>query len=745
MAKPEQLLHMEYSEIMQKSYIDYAMSVIVSRALPDVRDGLKPVQRRTLYDMHELGIRHDKQHRKCARIVGDTMGKYHPHGDSSIYGALVVLAQDFKMGLPLIDGHGNFGSKEGDNPAAMRYTEARLRKVTEDAYLADLDKDVVDFVPNFDETEKEPEVLPVRIPNILINGAEGIAVGMATSIPTHNLSEVIDGVIAYMKNPDINTAQMLEIIQGPDFPTGGIVTNKDDLLEIYSTGTGKIKIRGKVEIEKLKGGKQAIVIKEIPYTMLGASIGKFLNDVYSLVEKKQTTDITDISNQSSKEGIRIVIELKKGADAENVCNLLYKKTKLEDTFGVNMLAVANGRPETMGIVPIIRHNVDFQYELCTRKYTTLLQKERDKKEIQEGLIKACDVIDLIIEILRGSKSVKDAKNCLVTGETKGIKFKTDASKKDASKLKFTERQAQAILDMRLSKLVGLEIQALMADYENTMKNIQAYSEILEKKSVMAKTIIKDLKAIKKEFATERKTVIDNLAEVVYEEKPIEEIDVVILLDKFGYARTIDVATYERNKEAADKESKQIIFTTNLSKLGIFTNEGNLHLIKVLDLPFGKFRDKGVPIDNVSKFDISKENFLLVEALDNLKDKKLVFGTKHGMVKVVEGDEFDVQKRTTAATKLGDDDELLCVYVVDEGDTIVMQSKNNYFLRIEALSIPEKKKGAIGVRGIKLTKDDELVKIHYITEGRNKTVTVKGKKISLNRLHIGNRDTKGVKK
>ena len=745
MAKPEQLLHMEYSEIMQKSYIDYAMSVIVSRALPDVRDGLKPVQRRTLYDMHELGIRHDKQHRKCARIVGDTMGKYHPHGDSSIYGALVVLAQDFKMGLPLIDGHGNFGSKEGDNPAAMRYTEARLRKVTEDAYLADLDKDVVDFVPNFDETEKEPEVLPVRIPNILINGAEGIAVGMATSIPTHNLSEVIDGVIAYMKNPDINTAQMLEIIKGPDFPTGGIVTNKDDLLEIYSTGTGKIKIRGKVEIEKLKGGKQAIVIKEIPYTMLGANIGKFLNDVYSLVEKKQTTDITDISNQSSKEGIRIVIELKKGADAENVCNLLYKKTKLEDTFGVNMLAVANGRPETMGIVPIIRHNVDFQYELCTRKYTTLLQKERDKKEIKEGLIKACDVIDLIIEILRGSKSVKDAKNCLVTGETKGIKFKTDASKKDASKLKFTERQAQAILDMRLSKLVGLEIQALMADYENTMKNIQAYSEILEKKSVMAKTIIKDLKAIKKEFATERKTVIDNLAEVVYEEKPIEEIDVVILLDKFGYARTIDVPTYERNKEAADKESKQIIFTTNLSKLGIFTNEGNLHLIKVLDLPFGKFRDKGVPIDNVSKFDISKENFLLVEALDNLKGKKLVFGTKHGMVKVVEGDEFDVQKRTTAATKLGDDDELLCVYVVDEGDTIVMQSKNNYFLRIEALSIPEKKKGAIGVRGIKLTKDDELVKIHYITEGRNKTVTVKGKKISLNRLHIGNRDTKGVKK
>jgi len=745
MAKPENLLHMEYSEIMQKSYIDYAMSVIVSRALPDVRDGLKPVQRRTLYDMHELGIRHDKQHRKCARIVGDTMGKYHPHGDSSIYGALVVLAQDFKMGMPLIDGHGNFGSKEGDGAAAMRYTEARLQKITEDAYLADLDKDVVDFVPNFDETEKEPEVLPVRIPNILVNGSEGIAVGMATSIPTHNLSEVIDGVIAYMKNPDINTAEMLEIVKGPDFPTGGIVTNKDDLLEIYSTGTGKIKIRGKVEIEKLKGGKQAIVIKEIPYTMIGANIGKFLNDVFGLVEKKLTTDITDISNQSSKEGIRIVIELKKGADAENVCNLLYKKTRLEDTFGVNMLAVANGRPETMGIVPIIRHNVDFQYELATRKYTTLLKKERDKKEIQEGLIKACDVIDLIIEILRGSKSVKDAKNCLVTGDTKDIKFKTETSKKDASKLKFTERQAQAILDMRLSKLVGLEIQALMADYENTMKNIQEYSEILDKKAVMAKTIIKDLKAFKKEFGTERKTVIDNVAEAVFEEKPIEEIDVAVLIDKFGYARVIDIPTYERNKEAADKESRQIIFTTNLSKLGIFTNEGNLHLVKILDLPFGKFRDKGVPIDNVSKFDISKENFLLVEALENLKGKKLVFGTKHGMLKLVDGGEFDVSKRTTAATKLADDDEVLSVYIVNDGDTVVMQSKNNYFLRIDAMSIPEKKKGAIGVRGIKLAKGDELVKVHFITEGKNKSVSVKGKKIQLNRLHIGNRDTKGVKK
>ena len=396
------IIQTEYSELMQKSYIDYAMSVIIARALPDVRDGLKPVQRRTLYDMHELGIRYDKPYRKSARIVGDTMGKYHPHGDSSIYDAMVVLAQDFKKGMPLIDGHGNFGSIEGDGAAAMRYTEARLQKITQEAYLADLDKNVVDFIPNYDETEKEPEVLPVKVPNLLINGAEGIAVGMATSIPPHNFGEVVDGVIAYMKNPDITTAEMMQYIKGPDFPTGGIVANQDDLAAIYETGQGKIKIRGRIEIEKGKAGKDKLVITEIPYTMIGANIGKFLNDVYSLVESKATTDIVDITNQSSKEGIRIVLELKKGADVEALKNLLYKKTKLEDTFGVNMLAVANGRPETLGLVPIIRHHVNFQYEIAKRKYETLLAKEQEKEEIQQGLIKACNVIDLIIEILRGS-------------------------------------------------------------------------------------------------------------------------------------------------------------------------------------------------------------------------------------------------------------------------------------------------------------------------------------------------------
>ena len=684
MREEEQIIRTEYSELMQKSYIDYAMSVIVARALPDVRDGLKPVQRRTLYDMHELGIRYDKPYRKSARIVGDTMGKYHPHGDSSIYGALVVMAQEFKMGLPLVDGHGNFGSIEGDGAAAMRYTEARLKKITQEAYLADLDKDVVDFVPNFDETEKEPLVLPVKVPNLLLNGAEGIAVGMTTSIPPHNFTEVIDGVIAYMKNPDINTEQMMQYIPGPDFPTGGIVANQDDLLAIYATGMGKIKLRGKVEIEQGKGGKDRLVITEIPYTMIGANIGKFLNDVYSLVETKKTSDIVDITNQSSKEGIRIVIEMRRGADAENLKNLLYKKTKLEDTFGVNMLAVADGRPETMGIVPIIRHHVDFQYELATRKYQTLLAKELERREIQEGLIRACDVIDLIIEILRGSTNVKEARACLTAGITEGIRFKSDKSKMEAAQLRFTERQADAILEMRLYKLIGLEIEALMKEHEKTLANIARYEEILNSRAVMAKVIIRELEGYKKEYGAPRRTVIDNLKEVVLEEKKIEETDVVFLMDRFGYAKTIDVAVYERNKEAADAENRYVITCKNTDKICIFTNTGQMHLLKVLDLPFGKFRDKGTPIDNLSNYNSSEESFIFIRNLGALCSSKVIFGTKSSMLKVVDGSEFDVAKRTTAATKLNEGDELLFVGCLEGNETIVMQSEKDSFLRIEAV-------------------------------------------------------------
>ena len=746
MQQNEQIIRTEYSELMQKSYIDYAMSVIVARALPDIRDGLKPVQRRTLYDMYELGIRYDRPYRKCARIVGDTMGKYHPHGDSSIYEALVVMAQEFKKGLPLVDGHGNFGSIEGDGAAAMRDTEARLMKITQEAYLADLDKDVVDFVPNFDETEKEPAVLPVRVPNLLINGAEGIAVGMATSIPPHNFSEVLEGVKAYMKNPDITTAEMMEHIKGPDFPTGGIVVNQDDLLQIYESGMGKIRLRGKVETESVKGGRQRLVITEIPYTMVGANIGKFLLDVYHLVEAKKTTDIVDISNQSSKEGIRIVLELKKGADVENLCNMLYKKTRLEDTFGVNMLAVTDGRPETLGLIPVIRHHVNFQYELTTRKYKTLLAKELDKKEVQEGLIQACDVIDLIIEILRGSKNIRDAKDCLMNGNTDKIKFRYKGSEADAKNLCFTERQATAILEMRLYKLIGLEIEALMKEHEQTLSNIAKYEEILGSRSAMAKVIVKELTRFQKEYGTPRKTKIENVGEAVYEEKKIEEMPVVLLMDRFGYVKTIDVSAYERNQEAADEESKYIIHGMNTDKLCIFTDKGQLHTVKVLDLPHGRFRDKGTPLDNISNYNSGEETIIYIDCLGNLRGRKLLFVNSAGMMKQVDGAEFDVAKRTTAATKLNDGERLLMVEALaeTEGESIVLQTEKGMFLRFEASGVPQKKKGAIGVRGMKIDAKDSL-KAAYLLGDEEQTIVEKDRQIMLHRLRIACRDGKGVKR
>ena len=744
MSSESQIIRTEYSDVMRKSYIDYAMSVIISRALPDVRDGLKPVQRRTLYDMYELGIRYDKPYRKCARIVGDTMGKYHPHGDSSIYESLVVMAQEFKKGMVLVDGHGNFGSIEGDGAAAMRYTEARLTKFTQEAYLADLDKDIIDFGPNFDETEKEPLVLPVRVPNLLINGAEGIAVGMATSIPTHNLGEVIDAVKAYMKNDAITTKQLMKYIKGPDFPTGGIVVNKDDLPEIYETGQGKIKIRGKVEVEDLKGGKKQLVITEIPYTMIGAGIGKFLNDVCNLVETKKTTDIVDISNQSSKEGIRIVLELKKGADVENLKNMLYKKTRLEDTFGVNMLAVANGRPETLGLKAIIEHHVDFQFELTTRKYKTLLAKELDKKEVQEGLIKACDVIDLIIEILRGSTSVKDAKACLTQGVTENIRFKSQISKKMAAMLRFTERQASAILEMRLYKLIGLEIEALQKEHEMTLKHIARYEDILNHYDSMASLIMEELDAFKKEYGRKRRTVVENAEEAVFEEKKVEEQEVVFLMDRFGYAKTVDVSVYERNKEAADSENKYIVHCLNTGKLCLFTDTGKMHQVKVMDLPYGRFRDKGVPIDNVSNYSSSEEQIVTICDAQRTAFGKLLFATRQGMLKRVDGSEFQVAKRTIAATKLQEEDALIHVGMVQENQNIVLQTRDGYFLRFPAAEIPEKKKGAVGVRGIKLQKTDELEQIHLFEEGTDTKVKYGEKEVTLNRLKLAKRDGVGTK-
>ena len=738
------IIKTEYSEEMQKSFIDYAMSVIIARALPDIRDGLKPVQRRTLYDMYELGIRYDRPYRKSARIVGDTMGKYHPHGDSSIYDALVVMTQDFKRGLPLVDGHGNFGNIEGDGAAAMRYTEARLQRITQEAFLGDLDKDVVDFVPNFDETEKEPSVLPVKIPNFLVNGSEGIAVGMATSTPPHNLGEVIDAMKAYMQNENITTKELMRYLKGPDFPTGGIVTNKDDLLNIYETGTGKIKVRGKVEFEKQKNGKINVVITEIPYPMIGMNISKFLSDVAGLVETKKTMDVTDISNQSSKEGIRIVIELRKDADAENFVNLLYKKTRLEDTFGVNMLAISEGRPEVMGLKAILKANVDFQFQTATRKYNNLLAKELEQKEIQEGLIKACNVIDLIIEILRGSRDRNMAKACLVEGRTTGIQFKNKESRIMAAQLSFTEKQADAILNMRLYKLIGLEIDALIKEHENTMANIYRYEDILDRRDSMAQVIINELDGFKKAYARKRRTVIENVEEAVYKEKEPEETELIFLMDRFGYARTIDLSTYERNKETADAENRFVFPCKNTGRVCLFTSAGQLHTIKVMDLPYGKFRDKGVPIDNISNFNSEKEDIVYITSQTELNLRQVVFVTAQAMVKLVSGGEFDVSKRTVAATKLGEGDTVVSVMPILEQSGIVLQTREGFFLKFDLSEIPEKKKAAVGVRAMKLGAKDAVENVYYVKNTVESVIEYKGKNLVLNNLKSGKRDGKGTR-
>ncbi|MDO5406309.1 MAG: DNA topoisomerase (ATP-hydrolyzing) [Eubacteriales bacterium] len=739
----EKIVKTEFSEEMQRSYLNYSMSVITARAIPDARDGLKPVQRRVLYDMSELKLGHDKPHRKSARIVGDTMGKYHPHGDSSIYETLVVMSQQFKKGMALVDGHGNFGSIEGDGAAAMRYTEARLQKFAEEVYLKDLDK-TVNFVSNYDESEKEPEVLPVRVPNLLINGADGIAVGMSTSIPPHNLGEVIDLVQAYIDNPMLSTQELMEYLPGPDFPTGGIIANKKELLDIYETGVGKIKLRGKMEVElgKRRADKDKLIISEIPYTMIGANINKFLMDVANLVETKKLPDVVDISNQSNKEGIRIVLELKKDADIEKIKNILYKKTKLEDTFGVNMLAIAGGRPETLNLRGVLQNYLDFQYENNTRKYQALLEKELERKEVREGLIKACDVIDLIIAILRGSKNLKDAKACLMNGDISNIKFRHPGFEEDAKQLHFTERQAAAILEMRLYKLIGLEILALEKEYKECLKRIAEYEKILKSRKNMDKVIKADLENIKKEFAVPRKTLIEDGKEAVFEEAPLEVQEVVFVMDRFGYCKLLDRATYDRNQETVDTEYKYVVPCINTDKICIFTNVGNLHQIKVLDIPYGKLRDKGTPVDNISKYEGSKEEILYLTCFNNIQGQMLLFATKQAMIKQVPAEEFVTNNRMVASTRLAEGDELISIQIVGQETEVVLQTAADMFLRFSMEEISEMKKNARGVRGIKLAEGDVLEKIYFVN--REPMITYKGKEVHLNRLKIAKRDGKGTK-
>ena len=741
----DNIIQLDFYEEMKTSYRDYAMSVIVSRALPDVRDGLKPVQRRILYAMNELKLSPDKPHRKSARIVGDTMGKYHPHGDSSIYDALVHMSEDYSLNIPLVDGHGNFGSIDGDGAAAMRYTEARL-SVGATTLLNNLEKGLVDFIPNFDNSEKEPVVLPAMIPNLLINGTTGIAVGMATNIPPHNPYEVMSGAIAYIEKPSITTQELMEIIPGPDFPTGGIITNSSALEQIYSTGEGKIKVRAKTEIENGDNGRKNIIITEIPYTVAGNKT-KLVESLSTLMKDKVFDEIYDVRDESSKEGIRIVIEVKKDRDVNNLLNGLFKKTAMEDTYSVNLLAVKSQQPITFSLKSMLKEFVDFQVELYTKEYQHLLDKAEKRLEIVDGLIRATDVIDLIIEILRGSSSVKQAKECLVHGTTTDINFKNPDSEYEASKLNFTENQADAILAMPLSRLVGLEILKLTEENKDLVDKIFEYKGILSDNKQLLRQIKIRLKEFRRTFRTERKTLIcEYVGEEYKEEVKIEDINV--LVDKFGYTKSLDNAAFSRTAPETISEFSHIITMKNNDKLCLFTSNGNLFSIKAASIPKTRIKDKGVLIQTLCKMD-NDDDILTFSGFEALFDSQVVFITKNGYVKKVSGVEFETTRAMIASTKLEDGDSLVGVTVLSASEAlsenmkVILLTKKGMSLGFPLSEITELKKASRGIKGIALDSGDELV-YGCVVDAKTETFSYNQKVYSAKKVKMRKRGAKGMK-
>ena len=746
----ENIIQLDFSEEMKTSYRDYAMSVIVARALPDVRDGLKPVQRRILYAMKELGLSPDKPHRKSARIVGDTMGKYHPHGDSSIYDALVHMTEDYSLNAPLVDGHGNFGSIDGDGAAAMRYTEARLSKPGM-MLLDNLDKGLVDFLPNFDDSEKEPAVLPATLPNLLINGTTGIAVGMATNIPPHNPTEVIDAVIAYMDRPGISIDKLMDYIPAPDFPTGGIIINASDMRDIYEKGEGKIRLRARTEIEKGDAGRTNIVITEIPYTISGNKL-KLVESLAALAKDKVFDEIYDVRDESSKEGIRIVVEVKKGRDIDNLLNGLYKKSQMEDTYGVNLLAIrptenGTGQPKVFNLKSLIEEFVLFQEDLYTREYQFLLEKAKKRLEIVEGLMKATDVIDLIIEILRGSSSVKQAKTCLIEGITEGIKFKSKASEKEAATLSFTENQADAILAMQLSTLIGLEILKLHEENDTLIANIAEYEKVLSDSKELYKVIKGRLREFKKIFNSPRRTSLMDTVAKAYVEKVVIE-DLYVCFDRFGYTKAIDAAAFGRASEETKKDFSFVLKIKNTDKLCIFTDKGNMHQVKMEKVPRCKMKDKGTLIHSLCKMDNDEEGLLYV-SFEELFESILLFVTKNGYIKLVSGAEFETGRQMIAATKLDADDEVVGVIMLSASDVltgtkkVILLTKDGLSLGFPLSEVSELKKTSRGVKGITLEKED-TVAFATVVHPAAETFEYEGKTLNARRVRNRKRAAKGQK-
>ena len=756
---PEKIVNVDFNDEMGQSYIDYALSVITDRALPDVRDGLKPVQRRILYTLSDL-TKSNQPHRKCARIVGDAMGKYHPHGDSSIYEGLVNMAQNWKLEIPLVDPHGNFGSVDGSGAAAMRYTEARISAYTEDACMKDLQYFKDEFVPNFDGTEMEPTFLPFQVPNLLISGSTGIAVGMATNIPTHNLGEVVDALSAYMKNPEITTEELLDIMPGPDFATGGIINaSKEELISIYETGLGKLKVRGKVEVRELGYGRKSICVTEIPTTMISAT-ETFLDTVATLVRNRELPAVVDIADRGDKNGECLCIDVKKGTSDEeiqNIINILYKKAGLEDTFGVNINCINDGRPEVMDLKRIFELYSGFKKNLYETKYTKLLEAEQEVKEIKAGLIEAVDCIDLIIEILRGAKNTQDAKACLMNGDTSKIKFRFEGSEMDARELRFTERQADAILAMRLQRLIGLEVLALKKELAEAEKNIKRYTALLSDKDKMLAQMIEDMEAIKIKHTVPRRTHIEKFGEVKI--KKAEEVvrDVAVLLDRFFYIKVIDDAVYMKNEEQIKKDYRHSFICGNTDRIVIFTDTGDMHTVKVADVIkqqakknvakgkkeggalLGRLADKGIQIFDFCNM-AGTENIPYMCSIERNIDKMFVFVNSEGMAKRVEASAFDVSRKTISIAK--NDETFVMVNTCEDNDFVVCKSKDGYYLRVAVEEIPTRGRNAGGVKLISLS-DGDVVEEAY--SGSIKDSFTQGEQeVPFTKIKPAKRGAKGIK-
>lgn len=728
------VIPVDINKEMKKCYIDYAMSVIVGRALPDVRDGLKPVHRRILYSLQELGLYPDKGYRKCARIVGDVLGKYHPHGDSSVYDALVRLAQDFSMRYMLVDGHGNFGSVDGDSAAAMRYTEARMNKIAVEM-LRDINKNTVDFVPNFDGEEKEPSVLPSRFPNLLVNGSSGIAVGMATNIPPHNLGEVIDGTVMLIDNPETTVLELMSVIKGPDFPTGATIMGKAGIRAAYETGKGKIVVRAKAEIEE-ENSRHRIIVTELPYQVNKA---KLIESIADLVKDKRIVGISDLRDESDREGMRIVIELKRDANPNVILNLLYKHTKMQDTFGVIMLALVDNAPQILNLKQVLNHYIEFQKEVITRRTTFELNKAKARAHILEGLKIALDNIDEVINIIRHSATSELAKNTLI------------------ERFSLSEKQALAILEMRLRRLTGLERDKIEAEYNDLIKQIEYLESILASEEKLLQVIKQELIEIKNKYSDERKTAIEKVVNEIDIEDLISEEDVVITLTNNGYIKRIVADTYSAQRRGGkgiqamttkeDDFVEHVVVTSTHSDVLFFTNRGRVYKLRAYEIPEAGRTAKGTNIINLIPIEPSERIQAVLTVKDNNKDGYLFMGTKHGIVKKTPLEDFkNLRKSGLIAISLREGDELLKVKITRGDANLIMVTENGYAVKFNESDVRPMGRSASGVKAITLKDNDKAVCLDIAVEDEELLVISEngyGKRTPINQYKVQNRGGVGL--